>query len=116
MDRGHVKISYNGPRNIPVTIGLGIEIEEETGLGLVELVRQLQAGSVKTSVASKVVRLGLAKNGQIFTDDEWSDMLEREGIMPTVKAAAEIVGALFRKPAKANGAAGKALAAPAATN
>jgi hypothetical protein len=99
-NRGTVKLKIGGvSKTLPVKIGLALEIEDETGIGVLALVRQLSGGMVKLRDSLAVLRVALRSNGEHYEDADMLAMLESDGIVGIHKAASSIVTALFSAPA-----------------
>lgn len=114
-NRGTVKLKIGGvPKTLPVKLGIALDIEDETGIGVLALVRQLTVGAAKIRDSLAVVRVALRANGERYEDSDMLAMLEADGIMGIHKAAASIVNALFAAPAKGRAGKGEAPAALAA--
>lgn len=114
MDRGHVGFHFAGlERRVPVTIGLGILIEERTGKGLLSLMREFHGGAATLRDAATIVRLGLRAAGDDeLNDAEFLEGVDDMGIVPTMAVATEVIASLFKTPKKKSTAAKKKTAAP----
>lgn len=104
--RGTVKLKIGGvSKTLPVKIGMALEIEDETGVGVLALVRQLSAGAVRIRDSLAILRVALRNNGEHYENEDMLAMLEADGIVGVHKAASSVINALFATPAK--GRAGK---------
>lgn len=112
MNRGTVRLKVGGvSKTLPVKIGMALEIEDETGVGVLALVRQLAAGAVKLRDSLAILRVALRNNGELYEEPDMLAMLEADGIVGIHKAASSIVNALFAAPAKSRAGKGEAPAA-----
>ena len=70
-------------------MGLALDIEAATGLGIVSLSTQVARGEARLIHIADVLRLALERSGSVYTQDEVLEQIEKyEGIMPAMTAAA----------------------------
>jgi hypothetical protein len=113
-----VKFKLGGlERRTTVKLGLALQIEEATGVGIMALVSALARNEARLSHVVEVLRLALAASGQQYSSDDVLEMIEQDGILSASLAAAAVLNGLFYKPPKGRGS-GNAAAGdkPATTN
>lgn len=113
-----VKFKLGGlERRVTVKLGLALQIEEATGVGIMALVAGLARNEARLSHVIEVLRIAMASGGQSYTADELLEMIEADGILAASLAAAAVLNGLFHRPAKGRGAGnGVAGDKPATTN
>lgn len=98
-ERGIVKLTLSGREiSLRVPLKLAIQIESDTGKGLVELVRQGGTGALPLLDCLKIIGATLAENGEHWEHDELMAAVEDIGIMKAMLMAAEILNIFFEVP------------------
>lgn len=85
-------------RSVVVTVGLAIEIENATGMGVIMLMAKLRDMRATLTECAAIVRAALAASGQNYTTDKVLAMGMDAGLIEFQLIAAGIVNALFMPP------------------
>jgi hypothetical protein len=105
-ERGFVTFQLGGvQQRLAVPIWLAVQIEAETGKGVIAHAISFARGEGQFRHAVEIVRCALAENGKEYSSKEVAELAAHEGIPALMTAAARILNALF--PERADGRAGK---------
>lgn len=99
-------------RTVTATIGLAVKIEDAIGRGVISLSGPLQALEARINDAVTVIRVAMANDGVVYTQEKCLQLCEVEGIVATQLTALRIINGLFapaagadaKKAKKTNGA------------
>lgn len=98
-ERDSLKMTIGGvSRTLKPIIATAMEIEDATGVGIVDMARQLASGQCRLVHVAAVLRCGLASGGAVFSHDDVIAMVERDGVMASMLSASKIVACFFKTP------------------
>lgn len=98
-----IEIKVGGiKRSLKLPISVALSIEDEAGAGLLDLARRfLGAGGTLRQTAA-VLRVCLAANGQVYTEDEMLDLIDRDGLAQSSVSATACVVAFLKTDSAAS--------------
>jgi hypothetical protein len=108
--RNPIAITVGGiEREVVCEIGLGLEIERKTGLGLITLAQRFERAEATLGQSMAVIEVALRGAGVAATADDMVRYAEADGLVDTVVTAGRIMNGFFAHEAKraANGKAKK---------